>query len=187
MTSHRLRSRAAWGIALALIASLAPVESEAQVRRGRAVEQPPPRAPIAIGVRFGWDQEAQGEVLGGQIHVPVTRNGTFEIIPNAEMVFVTGTKDYQYNLDAAYVPGGLRGGLMLGAGVGWRDTALGGSLTEPRKTYFGYNAFLGVLTNLGPLKLELGLRWTFLNDTLLQPNSATFGLNVPLWSARPRV
>jgi hypothetical protein len=172
-------------VALALSGA---VDADAQVRRGRAQRDAAPTwAPISLGVRFGWDQRANGAVLGGQLRIPVIRSGIVELAPNAEMVFLNRTKEYQYNLEVAWVPGGVRGGLMLGGGIGWRDTVLGAiDPNEPRTTLFGYTIVVGARSNAGPVQFEVALRWVFLNDTTYRPNSVTLGLNYPLWRARPR-
>ena len=171
--------------ALATILLIVPSAVDAQVRRGRQAEEVPRWAPIAVGLKAGWDSRANGEVLGGHVHIPVVRNGVFELYPSAEAVFLRGAKEYQYNIDAAWVPGGVRGGIFAGGGVGWRDSLIGTDLGDPRQTFFGFNAFGGGKTNLGRLQIEFLLRWTFLKDTQYQPNSASLGINLPLWRAEP--
>jgi hypothetical protein len=171
---------------LALALGLLPSFADAQVRRGRATEEGPPWAPVTVGARFGWDQAASGQVLGAQVRIPVVRSGVVEVVPTAEMIFLTGTKEYQYNLEAAYVSGGTRGGLFAGGGIGWRDSVFGAlDLDDPREWYFGWIATVGAKGGLGRLQFELALRWAFLNDTDYRPNSATLGLNYPLWRVVP--
>jgi len=171
--------------ALAALLLVVPVALDAQVRRGRQAEEAPRWAPIAIGVKVGWDSRANGEVVGGHLHIPVVRSGVFELFPSLEAVFLRGAKEYQYNLDAAWTPGGVRGGIFAGTGVGWRDSVIGTDLGEPRQTFVGINAFGGGKTNLGRIQIEFLLRWTFLKDTSYQPNSASFAINLPLWRATP--
>lgn len=160
-------------------------DAAAQVRRGRTAPPVARWAPVSAGLRFGYDQAAQGEVVGLQIRIPIVRSGVIELAPNAERIFLTGARETQYNLQLDYVPAGPRGGVVLGAGIGWRNTIVGVPLGQPAATYFGYTVMLGGKTNLGPVQLELGLRWAFLNDTQYQPNSATLGLNVPFWRVGP--
>lgn len=180
--SHRiLRLIAAFGTVLVVV----PATLDAQVRRGRQAEQAPPWAPIAIGAKVGWDSRANGEVLGAHVRIPVLRSGVLELFPSAEAIFLPGTKEYQYNIDAAWVPGGVRGGVFAGGGLGWRDSVIGAGVGDPRETFFGFNAFGGGKTNLGPIQVEFILRWTFLNDTAYQPNSAALGINLPLWRVAP--
>jgi hypothetical protein len=167
---------------LVVVAVLMPADGSAQVRRGRALEpEAPPWAPIAIGVRFGYDQEVRTQILGGGLRIPIVRNGVLEFNPNADIVFVNGPNEHSYNLDLAYVPGGARGGLVLAGGVGWRESSFG--LGE---TFFGYNLGLGGKSNLGPVQIEALIRWAFLQGTEFQPNTVSLGLNYPLWRARPR-
>lgn len=171
--------------ALAAALLVVPLAVDAQVRRGRQVEEVPRWAPVAVGLKAGWDSRANGEILGGHVRIPLVRAGVFELLPSLEAVFLRGAKEYQYNVDAAWVPGGVRGGIFAGGGVGWRDSVIGTELGNPRQMLFGFNAFGGGRTNLGPVQIEFLLRWTFLNDTSYQPNSASLGINLPLWRAGP--
>ena len=170
-------------IPLLVLLLLLPLSLEAQFRRGRQAEVVPRWAPISIGAKVGWDSQANATAVGGHVRIPVVRDGTIELYPSAEAILLTGTKEYQYNLDAAWVPGGVGGGVFAGAGVGWRDSVIGMDVGDPRQTFFGFNAFGGGKTNLGPMQIEFVLRWTFLNETQYQPNSASIGLNFPLWRA----
>lgn len=170
---------------LALLLGAGAAEAAAQVRRGRAVERPPRWAPVAVGARFGYDQSAQGEVLGVQLRIPIVRSGVVEFTPGVDRILVPGTSETQYTLGLDYVPGRLQGGVILGGGITWRDSVVGGGIGDPRTTFFGYTALLGGKTNFGRLQLEIGLRWTFLNDTQYQPQSATLGLNFPFWRVVP--
>lgn len=168
---------------VALLTGGGAVAGEAQVRRGRAAETGPVWAPVSIGARFGWDQRANGQVLGAQLRVPVIRSGIIEVVPNIEMAFLRGTNEYQYNMEAALLPGGAGGGILVGGGVGWREAVLGSlDLEEPRTRHFGYVATVGARGGSGRLQFELALRWTFLRDTEYRPNSATIGINYAFWS-----
>jgi len=173
--------------ALVVLLVTLPGTLDAQVRRGRQAEEAPPWAPIAIGVKVGYDSSTNGEVLGAQVRIPVVRAGTIELYPNLEIAWPpAGGKEYQYNIDAAWVPGGVRGGVFAGGGVGWRDSLIGTDLGNPRQTLIGFNAFGGGKTSIGPVQVELVLRWTFLKDTQYQPNSAGIGVNLPLWNVAPQ-
>jgi len=154
---------------------------EAQVRRGRTGPTAPRWAPIAVGLRVGYDEQARSEVLGAQFRIPIVRNGMLEFVPNAEMVF-TENKEYQYNLELAWVPGGSQGGLIFGGGVGWRDTLLGASAEDGRNTIFGWVLSVGGKTGLGPIQIEALLKWVWLEDEEYRPNSASLGINYPLWT-----
>ena len=171
---------------VAVLAVLGAADATAQVRRGRAIETGPRWAPVAVGVRFGFDDRANGEVVGGQLHIPLVRSGVIEFVPNAEAVFPNRSTEYQYNLELAYIPGGVRGGLVLGGGLGWRNRVVG--TTDPgegRQTFFGYTVMVGGKSNVGPVQFELSLRWVFLNDTDYRPNAGAIGVNYPLWRVRP--
>jgi hypothetical protein len=169
-------------LVLAAILSLVVASSaEAQVRRGRTEPTARRWAPIAVGVRFGYDEQARGEVFGGQLRIPIVRNGILELVPNADVIFTPQVKEYQYNLEAAWVPGGLQGGIVLGGGVGWRH-ARQGATGVSQSTLFGWVVSLGGKTSLGPIQLEALLKWVFLKDTDYRPNSASLGINYPLWT-----
>lgn len=172
--------------ALTLALVLVPSLLDAQTRRGRtSAEQSTPWAPVSVGARFGYDQEVRGQAAGLSVRIPVVRNGTIELNPSLDQVIINGQDDRQYNLDLAYVPGGVRGGILLVAGLGWRDSVFGFG-TVGRTRYFGYNVGAGGKTVLGRLELEALIRWTFLNDTTLQPNIVSLGINVPLWETPGR-
>jgi hypothetical protein len=176
-------------LVVALIAALALLSSsaEAQVRRGRAQPVTPRWAPVAVGIRAGWQQDliGNGSVLGGELRIPVLRSGMVEVVPSADVVWLPNTKDWQYNADVLFVPQGPRGGVFLGAGVGWRNSPYGGApnARDLRETYFGYNLLVGGRTTIGPLQLAAALRWTFLRGSEYSPNTLTLGLSYPLWRA----
>lgn len=165
----------------------APIDASAQVRRGRDSGPTDRWAPPAVGARAGWDQRANAEVLGVHLRVPIVRSGIFELVPNAEMAFLTGAKDYQYGVEAAWVPAGTRGGIVLSGGVAWRDTPIGAADAEgdPRRTYFGWVLGAGGRTSVGRAEVEVKLRWVFLNDTTYRPNSVTLGFAFPFWQVGP--
>lgn len=160
--------------------------ADAQVRRGRALDTRPRWAPISVGARFGWDQAANGETAGVQVRIPLVRNGTFEFVPSADLIFPNRPRETQYNLELMYVPGGTRGGVFLGGGLGWRETTFGASGPGvPATRRSGYTLAIGGTTNLGPIIVEATLRWAFLKDITYRPNPATLGISVPLWRAGP--
>lgn len=163
---------------------LAPSFVDAQTRRGRDTNaNVTPWAPVAIGARFGYDQEVRGQTLGLSVRIPVVRSGVVELNPSADVVFLRGEDDRQYNIDVAYVPGGPRGGILITGGLAWREAVFG---FVPRTQYFGYNLGAGGKTVLGRVELEALIRWTFLNDTGLQPNTVSLGVNLPLWNVPRR-
>lgn len=170
--------------ALVVLASSA----DAQVRRGRAQPETPRWAPLALGVRFGWEQDriANGSMVGGELRIPVLRSGQVEIVPSADIIWLQNTREYQYNADVLFVPQGPRGGVFLGGGLGWRDSLYGAvTAGEPRRTYLGYNLVIGGRTAIGPVQLAATLRWIFLDGSEFSPNALTLGLSYPLWRATP--
>ncbi|NNL29396.1 MAG: hypothetical protein HKO77_00150, partial [Gemmatimonadetes bacterium] len=170
-----------------LLLVTAAAQMDAQVRRGRQVEEQARWAPPSVGVRGGYDQRANAEALGAQIRLPVVRSGVLELIPSADVAFLNGAKDYQYGVEAAWVPGGIRRGIFIVGGVAWRDTPLGQAVPVPvgRNTFFGYVLGAGAASGVGPLEFELAIRWTFLDDTTYRPNLASLGVNYPFWSVLP--
>lgn len=169
-------------LALAIALPAAPVDSDAQIRRGRDPEPTDRWAPIAVGVRVGLDSRANGEVLGAHLRLPVLRSGVVEIVPNAEMTFLRGAKDYQYGVEGAWAPQGTRGGIFLTGGVAWRETPVGTLGSEgARETYLGGVLGGGVRGTVGRLEVELGLRWVFLDGTRYRPTPATLGISYPFW------
>lgn len=175
-------------LALVAIATLGvtAVDALAQQRRGRPQQQTARWAPVAIGVRGGWDNRARAEILGAQVRVPVVPNGTFALLPSADIAFLPNSKDYQYSLEAAWIPGGVRGGFFVSGGIGWRDTAAGiVNLNVTRETFLSYIVGAGIRADIGPIEFEAGFRWYFLDGTSYRPNSATLGINLPLWRAVP--
>ena len=172
---------------LTLLRLVTPFGLEAQVRRGRSVDPDRlPRTPITIGARAGYDERARGAVLGAQIHLPLLRNGFVELVPTADIVFVTNAREYQYNLELVYVTGGRSGGLYGGGGAGYRDTVLNGTPTDPRSTIFGYSLVVGVRSgSAARFQTQFELRWIFLEDTNVRPVPVTLGINFPLWRNAP--
>lgn len=144
--------------------------------------------PITVGIRGGWEQEQIGSAgaFGAEVHIPVVRDGRFELVPSFDALFHNVQTEYQYNLDALFVPGRRRGGVFIGGGIAWRESLLAGAgQGVGRDTYFGYNIVLGGKNQLGPVQILLGLRWTLLSDSAFDPSSVNLGLSLPLWSARP--
>ncbi len=169
---------------LALVALLAPSELDAQVRRGRATRQQPAWAPITVGVRAGYDNNARGQLLGAQARLPVLRSGLVQVMPSADVTFLRGAREYQYNLEVLYVAGGRGGGAYLGAGAGYRDSVVDGTQEDPRSTFFDYSLVVGATSAVGgSLQIQFELRWIFLQDTEtdFRPLPLSLGVNVPLW------
>ncbi len=156
-------------------AAVAPSAVDGQVRRGRQTEEEkPPWAPVSIGGRIGYDQRFRGEMIGAGLRIPFLRNGKAELNPSADILFATGGRETAYNLEAAFVPGGRRGGIFAGGGVGWRKSPI----TTEDGTLFGYNLSVGGKTYLAPsVQLEALIRWSWLQDSDRNPNSVSLGVN----------
>jgi hypothetical protein len=172
-------------VVAALAVLFAPTTVEAQLRRGRQNQATAAWAPVSVGVRFGYDQNSNGEVVGAHAHIPVLRSGRVELAPSADMTFVQGAKDYQYGLDVAVVSGGRAGGLYLGGGIGYRDTVATSGGSGARSTLFGYSVLAGGRTGTDSLfQILFELRWIFLQDTgtiRYRPVPITLGIAFPLW------
>jgi len=141
--------------------------------------------PAVAGLRFGYDQGANGEVVGAQLRVPVLRSGHVEVVPNADVTFLTRLREYGFNLDAVYVTGGLQGGVYLGGGLAVRNSVFGVSEDEGRRNEAGFGAVIGARTGApGRIGTQVEFRWIFLSGADFNPRAATVGLNFPLWGRR---
>lgn len=155
--------------------------AEAQ-RRGRQNRPQPtaPRPPVTVGVHAGYDDSSNGSVLGGQIRVPLTADGRFEIMPSGNVTFLSGLREYQFNLDGVWVTGGRRGGLYVAGGLAARNTVFDGADEE---TKVGWGAAVGLKTR-GRVGVQIEVREIRVDDRL-QPRLLTFGLNLALGGAGP--
>ena len=107
--THRLVACLAILATLALI--LAPQGADAQ-RRGRDdAPQQVPWPSLMAGIHVGYDENSQGEILGAQLRLPLVRDGKLELVPQANVTFATGLKEYAYGAELVLVPAGRRGGL----------------------------------------------------------------------------
>ena len=174
---------------MALIAVSAPAGLDAQVRRGRASQAAPGAwAPISVGVHAGYDDASRAELAGARAFLPLIRSGRLQAIPGADVVFLSGARDYQYSADLVYVTGGAGGGLYAGGGIGWRDSVVDGTPADPRNTFFTYNVVVGLQSGMvGPFQTQLQIRWIFLQDVVadFRPVSFTLGISFPLWRPEP--
>ncbi|HSW28557.1 MAG TPA: hypothetical protein VLH75_03590 [Longimicrobiales bacterium] len=175
-------TRSALLLALPLALSLAPSPARAQV-----FGQPSPTgssrgwAPGWAGIRAGWDYNAQAAVLGAQLRLPAIPSGHAELVPNGDVTFLDGLREYQAGVDAVVVSGGRHGGVYGGVGMAWRSTVWeeGG----PRETRSAPVTVVGVRSGtLGgaPFGTQLEMRWIWL-DGPFRPRVLTLGINFPLW------
>lgn len=164
------------GLALLLL----PTATEAQ--RPGSAEGSAGWSPAQVGLRVGYDNNANSTVAGAQLRIPVVPAGWLEVMPSGDITFLPGLKEYQFNADAVFVMGGRRGGLYGGGGFALRSSIFdeGGD----RESRTGGNVVVG-LTTRGrlaevPLGVQIEARWVFL-DADFDPRLFTFGVNVPLW------
>jgi len=156
----------------------------AQVVPGVQVQAPGGWAPPALGVRFGYDNQQQNEVLGAQLRLPILRGGQIELMPSVDVTFLQGLKEYQYNFEGVYVLDGRAGGFYAGAGIGLRNTIFTSS--QGRETELGYSAVIGIrLVGLGLVVPQLEYRWVFIDEAPITYKQFTFGLSVALWQPTP--
>jgi hypothetical protein len=185
MTTTFSRASSTW-LALAMLTLLTPLATEAQRRRPR---QPATASwpSISIGVKAGYDNNANAEVLGAQLRVPLLRNGSVNLMPSADVTFLRGLKAYQYNIEALYLLAGRQGGPYFGGGLAFRNTIYGANPNFPRETRRGYSIVVGAtFGGAGSFRPQLEARWVFLSKsdldefTPVNPRVVTFGINIPL-------
>lgn len=139
-------------------------------------------APIGIGVRVGRDSALHDNVVGGQLRIPVLPNGSLELMPNMDVTFARGSKEYQYNLELVYIVGGDLGGLYGGAGIGFRNARFGAEPTSSRETAQGYTGVLGLkLGGLRRFSPQIEWRWVWVDKAGINPQQVTLGVTVALW------
>ncbi|MEX2468018.1 MAG: hypothetical protein WD995_13995 [Gemmatimonadota bacterium] len=179
---HRQRAALLMGAALLMVILLCPSPVRAQQPGGAGAEG---WSPVSVGIRFGYDQSANGEVAGAQIRVPVLPSGRVELIPSADVIFLSGLREYGFNLDAVFMPGGRQGGLYLGGGFALRNSIFGLEPTEERSNETGFGAVVGMKTGApAGLAIQVEFRWIFLPGIDFDPRVVTLGLNYPLWGRR---
>ncbi len=140
-TMTNLRTYAVSGALLLALSAATTVPVSAQRGRPRApAPQAAPWMPITVGIRLGYDDQLNGTVLGGQLHIPVIRNGFIELVPNGDVTFINSLKEYEFNADILVSSAGRRGGLYLAAGPAWRNTIFNTqSSTAGRETKAGWS------------------------------------------------
>ena len=128
-----------------------------------------------VGAHAGVDYLFDGFVAGGQAIFLVDPWGRLALIPNAELEFRRGLRDWQANADAAVMPAR---GIFVGGGLAWRNTIFEEELG--RETKQGYSAFVGYREPPSPGQFapQIELRWSFIDR--LRPRTLTIGLNFPV-------
>ena len=161
---------------------VAPASVEAQQPDGGA---PGPWPSVSAGIHFGYDQSANGEVLGAHVRIPVLRNGRVEVVPSANVTFLSRLREYGAHVDAVYVHGGNQGGPYLGGGLALRNSIFGLDPAEARTTETGFDFVVGLKSgNSGRLGTQIEFRWIFLPGIDYEPRIVTLGVSLPLWGRR---
>lgn len=183
MTRHGVGRNALVGAALAFACALAPTAADAQFRgAGEPTDGGDSWPAVSIGPRIGYDQGSRGEMVGVHVHVPVIRSAHVEVMPSADVTFLTGLREYQLNAEVVYLPAGRRGGLYLGGGVAFRNSIYGSDPTASRTTERGYSVVVGLRARgEAPFGVQVEARWTFLDVDVRDPRSISLGIDLPLW------
>ena len=171
--------------AVLILVAIAPGSLEAQ-RRRPTQEAAPTGAwpPISIGINGGYDDNSQGTVLGAQIRAPILRNGKIELMPGGSVTFLTGLKEYQFNLDAVFAMAGQRGGLYVAGGLAARNTIY--EIGSERETRMGASIALGVRSGGGSrVGVHIEVRQIYVGSEF-RPRPLTLGLDFPLWGGGSR-
>jgi hypothetical protein len=174
------RHPAALLLALSLSLSPRPAEAQRFGQQPRAVSAEG-WAPAWAGVRAGWDYSARSTVLGAQVRVPAIPSGHVELVPNGDVTFLNGLREYQGGVDAVFVSGGRQGGFYAGVGLAWRNMVW--DQVSPRETRTAPVTVAGLRTGLfpgAPFGAQVEMRWIWL-DRPLNPRILTLGINFPLW------
>ena len=185
MTTTFSRLSSKW-LTVGLLTFITPIATEGQ-RRGPRQPAAAAWPSVTIGAKAGYDSKARGEVLGAQLRIPLLRNGTVELMPTADVTFLTGLKEYQYAVEALYLLSGRRGGLYVGGGLAFRNTIyavdpnLPADPNLPRETRQGYSVVVGTkFGGSGGFGAQLEIRWVFIKQSPIDPQVVTFGVNIPL-------
>jgi hypothetical protein len=143
-----------------------PQDVEAQRLRVGANIRGPARPGPELGIRGGYDFDAEAVSLGGQLRLPI---GPFiEIVPSGDYFLAGDQTAWQANLDLA-VRTGFRQVLYAGVGgaLAHRAFEIQGIAIFPEDTKLGLNLFAGasiprfLRTRIRPY---IEARWTFVSD-----------------------
>ena len=169
-------------ILAAVCLSLLPGTLHAQFQQGGQAGANPGWAPASVGVRVGFDNAQSRPMLGAMLRIPVLPNGTVELLPNADVTFLPGLKQYQFNLELVYVLDGRRGGFYAGGGIGLRNSIFGPDPAAARENEQTYSLVIGIRFGaIGRIRPELETRWIFVDQQVRDPRLVTFGATVALW------
>ncbi len=168
-------------LALTLLLSLVPGDARAQVPRSGDGGG---WAPATAGFHAGYDSNAKGSMVGARFAIPALPSGWVELVPNADITFLTGMRAYRAGVDLVVVIGGRRGGVYAGAGWGVRNAIY---VAPDRDTRDAPSVVVGAKTGVlrgAPFATQIEMRWAFV-DGPFDPRVLSLGINFPLWG-RPR-
>jgi hypothetical protein len=169
-------------ILAALCLSMLPCTVHAQFQQAGPAGANPRWAPPGVGARVGFDNAQSRPMLGAMVRLPVLPSGAVELLPNADVTFLPGLKQYQVNLELVYLLDGRRGGFYGGGGIGLRNSIFGPDATAGREYKRTYSLVFGIrFGGLGRIRPELETRWIFLDQQVRDPRLITFGATVALW------
>jgi len=165
-------------VAAALAVALVPIAAAGQL--SRPAEQGWPA--VEIGARVGYDNAQRQEVVGALLRIPILRNGTIELLPNADVTFLEGVKEYQLNAEAVYLLTGGDGGFYVGGGVGLRDAISRSDPGGARETLTTFSVVVGLkLSGLGRIHPLLEFRRVFASEFVVDPQMLSLGVTFALW------
>lgn len=137
-------------------------------------------------MRVGYDNVQRQEVVGALLRIPILPNGSIELVPNADVTFLRGLKEYQLNAEAVYLWLSDDGGLYAGGGIGFRNTIppIDPSLGPPggREYITTFGIVVGLkLTGLERVNPMVEFRRVFASDLAIDPQLFSIGVTLELW------
>jgi len=162
-----------------LLATLLALEVSGSLAAPLHAQQPRRVSPTAMGVtaglHAGLDYLFDGILLGGQVHIMPDPWGRVLLMPNAQMQFRQGLRDWQANGDAAIR---ITPAFYAGGGVAYRNTIFDEDIG--RETRSGYSVIIGFRDQPSPGRIatQIELRWSVISN--IRPRMFTIGLNYPL-------
>lgn len=166
----------------ALCLSLLPTAVHAQFAQGGSADADAGWAPAGVGIRAGFDNVQSRPMLGAMARIPVVPRGSIELLPNADVTFLPGLKQYQLNLELVYLLSGRRGGFYGGGGIGLRNSVFGPDPTADRRNERTFSLVAGIrFGGLGRIRPELETRWILMDEPTRDPSVVNFGATITLW------
>jgi hypothetical protein len=169
-------------LVLVAVCALPAPALQAQFRAGAQEEQATGWPPPAVGVRVGFDNAQSSPMVGAALRIPVLPSGWVELLPNADITFLSGFKVYQVNFEAVYLTQARRGGFYVGGGVGVRNGIFSADPNGPRRSERTFSAVAGVrLGGLGRVRPDVEVRWIFQDEQARDPRVVAAGVSLALW------